>query len=72
MLAVPTCISESPRGFNDATLGALATWNSAHKSLWMDEAYSEYTTRLPLMGAIHRSLRPPSARPWRTSKLPGS
>ncbi len=37
-------------------LGALATWNSAHKSLWIDEAYSEYTSRLPVLGAIRRGL----------------
>jgi len=37
-------------------LGALATWNSAHKSMWIDEAYSEYTTRLPLWAAARRSL----------------
>ncbi len=44
-------------------LAALATWNSVHKSLWIDEAYTEYTTRLPLLAAIHRSwhyeLQPP-------------
>jgi len=44
-------------------LGALATWNSTRKSLWIDEAYSEYTSRLPLLGAvrrgIHYELQPP-------------
>jgi hypothetical protein len=37
-------------------LGALATWNSFHKSLWVDEAYSEFTSRLPLAGATYRAL----------------
>ena len=46
-----------------AALAALAAWNSAHKSLWIDEAYTEYTTRLPPLAAVHRSwhyeLQPP-------------
>ncbi len=37
-------------------LAALATWNSARKSLWIDEAYSEYTSRLPVLGAMRRGL----------------
>ncbi len=38
------------------SLAALATWNSAHKSLWVDEAYSEYTSRLSVVGAALRAL----------------
>lgn len=37
-------------------LAALATWNSAYKSLWIDEAYTEYTTRLPLVAAVRRAI----------------
>lgn len=35
---------------------ALATWNSARKSLWVDEAYSEYTSRLSVVGSAVRAL----------------
>ncbi len=38
-------------------VGALATWNSVHKSIWMDEWYSRYTATLPFFQTIHRSLR---------------
>jgi hypothetical protein len=37
-------------------LAALATWNSAHKSMWIDEAYSEYTSRLSVWAATRRAL----------------
>jgi len=37
-------------------LGLLATWDSASKSLWIDEAYSEYTSRLPVLAAADRAL----------------
>ncbi|GEM_PF-1884561 len=44
-------------------LVVLATWNSVHKSMWMDEAYTEFTTRLPfhpmLDRALHYELQPP-------------
>ena len=35
----------------------LATWNSAHKSLWMDEAYTEYTTRGSVIASALRAMR---------------
>jgi mannosyltransferase len=37
-------------------LAALATWNSAHKSLWVDEGYAEYTSRLSVVGSALRAL----------------
>ena len=37
-------------------IAALATWNSAHKSMWLDESYSMYTAMLPLPGAIRHAL----------------
>ena len=38
-------------------VGVLATWNSVHKSMWMDEWYSRYTATLPFLQTVHRSLR---------------
>lgn len=37
-------------------VAALATWNSAHKSMWLDESYSMYTATLPLSGAVRHAL----------------
>lgn len=38
-------------------VGVIATWNSAHKSMWMDEAYSWYTAGLSMGQTIRRALR---------------
>ena len=44
-------------------VAALATWNSAHKSLWTDESYTLDTVRRSLSGtlsqALHFELQPP-------------
>jgi mannosyltransferase len=43
-------------GLATAFVAALATWNSAHKSMWLDESYSMYTATLPVATAIRHSL----------------
>jgi mannosyltransferase len=43
-------------GVATAVVAALATWNSAHKSMWLDESYSMYTATLPVSTAIRHSL----------------
>lgn len=40
-----------------AGVGLLATWNSVHKSMWVDEGYSWYTATLPILGTFRRALR---------------
>lgn len=40
-----------------AVVAVLATWNSVHKSMWVDEMYSFYAASLSLPGTIHRALR---------------
>jgi hypothetical protein len=37
-------------------VAAFATWNSIHKSMWVDESYSMYTARLPFEQTVRRSL----------------
>ncbi len=39
-----------------AVMAAIVLWNSAHKSMWTDEAYSLNTAMRPLAGTIHQAL----------------